>query len=276
MIVFDYLVQEEDLYKAIDVGTRLLPALIYIIFRLYPIGIAYIKKLNNEQTQKKIRLYEDVALLLIYILHSFIGYKWFIQPNHLYKWIYDDLMVGNKLFDDSEDVYIITKANLFFRWQLMFYFSLAVIVCLAPRKRDFKIMLSHHIFTIILIFTGWFCKFHRLVIFVIIIHDTADVFLQISRLSHRFCFKISSQILFVIFFIFHFVLRVCLFPFISFFGIMHTQNIESFFERFTPLLLLFTIWVLHIWWLILMCRIIYKKLFLKIDVSNLKEIRDNS
>lgn len=257
--------------KAMENLIIILPPTIYIIFRLYPTLISKNLKQTKQEYINKVRTYEDLGLLFFYILHCIFAYILFIKPKHLKEWIIDDHMIGNLILD--QDTF--NSAKVFYTWQLLFYISLIIIIWVPPIKKDVKIMLMHHLITIILTYTGWTCTYYRLVIIVLIIHDACDVLLQISRLFYKFKFEKISTLIFALFYVSHCILRVCVFPFISFYGIIHTETITSQFQRLFPLCLMTTLWMLHIYWAILMTRMIYKKVYLKQGPSEMDEVKNN-
>lgn len=62
-----------------------------------------------------------------------------------------------------------------------FYLSLMISQFSDVRRKDFWEMFAHHVITIFLLAFSWYHKFHRIGSLVIIIHDCADIFLEVRR-----------------------------------------------------------------------------------------------
>lgn len=65
---------------------------------------------------------------------------------------------------------------------LSFYWSLAVSHFFDVKHKDFWQMFIHHIATIVLMDFSWVCNMHRIGSLVLVIHDCADVLLEVSIL----------------------------------------------------------------------------------------------
>lgn len=62
---------------------------------------------------------------------------------------------------------------------LSFYWSLMVSQFFDVKRKDFWQMFAHHVLTICLLDLSWVCNFHKIGCLTIIVHDLADVFLEV-------------------------------------------------------------------------------------------------
>jgi Protein transporter of the TRAM (translocating chain-associating membrane) superfamily, longevity assurance factor len=65
---------------------------------------------------------------------------------------------------------------------LSFYYSLAVSQFFDVKRKDFWQMFLHHICTICLLSFSWICNLTRIGTLVLLVHDCADIFLEVSIL----------------------------------------------------------------------------------------------
>lgn len=63
---------------------------------------------------------------------------------------------------------------------MAFYWSLTVSQFFDVRRKDFWQMFIHHIITIALIAFSWICNLHRVGSLVLVVHDCADIFLEVN------------------------------------------------------------------------------------------------
>ena len=73
-------------------------------------------------------------------------------------------------------------ANLFryYMIELSFYWSLLFFQFMDTRRKDFWQMLAHHIVTLLLIHFSWITNFVRIGTLIMLLHDFADIFLDVS------------------------------------------------------------------------------------------------
>lgn len=66
---------------------------------------------------------------------------------------------------------------------LSFYWSLAISQFFDVKRKDFWQMFVHHIATITLMSFSWICNLHRVGTLVLLVHDCADIFLEVLLAS---------------------------------------------------------------------------------------------
>ncbi|XP_068997383.1 ceramide synthase 5-like [Embiotoca jacksoni] len=170
--------------------------------------------------------------------------------------------------------------------ELAFYWSLMFSQFIDIKRKDFIIMLVHHLATIILITFSYANNMLRAGTLVMCVHDASDIFLEAAKLANYAKYQRLCDSLFVVFTIIFFLTRLVIFPF----WIVHSVLIESWeivgpyqaWWLFNGLLLVLQ--TLHIIWFYLITRIAIKAIFKgkvskdersDIDSSSDEEINSN-
>ncbi|MBA0578392.1 hypothetical protein Gorai_020675, partial [Gossypium raimondii] len=81
------------------------------------------------------------------------------------------------------------------------------------RRSDFLVTMVHHIATIILIVLSYVCRFARVGIVTLALHEGSDVFLETAKMSKYSGLEWLASVAFVLFALSWTILRVLLFPF---------------------------------------------------------------
>jgi len=137
-------------------------------------------------------------------------------------------------------------------------------------RSDSLEMIIHHIVTIFLIVLSYLCNFTRIGTTVLILHDPSDVFLEsakvvnyVSKVKGREYWSHLCDVLFAIFAISFFVLRLVIYPYWVFYssyvvveGSMGS-NWTGFWIYFG---LLMALQLLHVFWFYLISKMIYRLL----------------
>uniref|UniRef100_A0A3Q3XPZ9 TLC domain-containing protein n=1 Tax=Mola mola TaxID=94237 RepID=A0A3Q3XPZ9_MOLML len=157
----------------------------------------------------------------------------------------------------SREQYNYYVAELAFYWSLMFSQFIDI------RRKDFMIMLVHHLATIMLITFSYANNMIRAGTLVMCLHDASDVFLEAAKLANYAKYQKLCDGLFVLFSISFFLARLVFYPF----WVVNSVLFESW-EIIGPyrawwLLngLLLVLQALHIIWFYLIARIAIKAIF---------------
>ncbi|XP_068643551.1 ceramide synthase LOH2-like [Aristolochia californica] len=172
--------------------------------------------------------------------------------------------------------------QLFYMCQCGFYiYSIGALLTWETRRKDFSIMMSHHIITVILIGYSYISRFFRIGSIVLALHDTSDVFMEAAKVFKYSERELAASVLFGLFAISWLILRLIFFPFwviwaVSFeFGdfldLSDGAVIVLYYAYNTMLLKLL---VFHIYWFKLICAMILRQLKNKGKVG--EDIRSDS
>ncbi|XP_008276023.1 ceramide synthase 5-like [Stegastes partitus] len=163
--------------------------------------------------------------------------------------------------------------------ELAFYWSLMFSQFIDIKRKDFVIMLVHHLATIILITFSYANNMLRAGTLVLCVHDASDIFLEAAKLANYAKYQRLCDGLFVVFSISFFLTRLVIFPF----WIVHSVLFESWeivgpyraWWLFNGLLLVLQ--TLHIIWFYLIARIAIKAIFKgKVSKDDRSDIESSS
>ncbi|XP_073327102.1 ceramide synthase 5-like [Pagrus major] len=163
--------------------------------------------------------------------------------------------------------------------ELAFYWSLMFSQFIDIKRKDFVIMLVHHLATIMLITFSYTNNMIRAGTLVMCVHDASDIFLEAAKLANYAKYQRLCDGLFVVFSISFFLARLVIYPF----WIVYTVLIDSW-EIIGPyrawwLLngLLLVLQTLHIIWFYLIARIAIKAIFKgKVSKDDRSDIESSS
>lgn len=128
-----------------------------------------------------------------------------------------------------------------------------------PHK-DFWQMFIHHIVTIALLWFSWICNVHRIGSLVLIVHDSADVLLQLFKILKYVGWQVSCARVYYLFTVVWIITRLGIFPF----WIIRSTSIEApkivpmfpaYYIFNTLFLLLLT---LHVIWTGVILKVAYR------------------
>ncbi|KAJ3700691.1 hypothetical protein LUZ61_004396 [Rhynchospora tenuis] len=171
---------------------------------------------------------------------------------------------------------------LFYMCQCGFYiYSIGALVAWETRRKDFSVMMSHHIVTTFLITYSYLTRFFRIGIIILALHDTSDVFLEVAKLFKYSEKEVAASVCFGLFAISWLLLRLIYFPF----WIIRTSSyecVEAFkdLEKFPTMFyyifntMLLTLLVFHIYWWKLIFNMILKQMSNKGQVG--EDVRSDS
>ncbi|XP_076348835.1 ceramide synthase 6-like [Tachypleus tridentatus] len=134
--------------------------------------------------------------------------------------------------------------------ELGFYWALTFSQFLDIKRKDFLQMFVHHIITIMLLSFSWACNFWRVGTLVMLIHDFADIPLEVTKMIKYLGKQNMADISFMIFTLAWIVSRLGLFPYRVIYSTMYEAlTILDFFPvYFIFNSLLLALQLLHIVW----------------------------
>lgn len=160
------------------------------------------------------------------------------------------------------------KLKLYYIGQCAFYiYSVAALLFWETRRKDFSVMMTHHIVTIGLVGYSYTTGNFRVGSVVLALHDISDVFMEAAKLFKYGENEFIASALFGLFAISWFLLRLIYFPF----WIIWSTSVECLryidlsrpdwhLQYYTFNTLLITLLVIHFYWWILIFRMIVRQL----------------
>lgn len=220
------------------------------------------------QERRKLNKFKESAWKFIYFLSAealalSVTYDEPWVRNTKYFWVGP----GEQVWPDQK-----TKLKLkgLYMYAAGFYtYSIFALVFWETRRKDFGVSMGHHVASVILIVLSYVFRFVRAGSVVLALHDASDVFLEIGKMSKYSGFEGFASFSFILFVISWIILRLTYYPFwilrSTSYEILLTLDKEKhkvdgpiFYYLFNTLL--FCLLVLHIYWWILMFRMLVKQI----------------
>lgn len=184
--------------------------------------------------------------IFIYGLYILWDKSWFW--NVRYCWL--DNYPHQSLTNDVWWYYMISMA---------FYWSLTFTQFIDVKRKDFWQMFAHHIITILLLTLSWIYNCYRFGSLILIVHDCADIFLEIAKLTKYATYQKVCDATFAFFTVIWIATRLGYFPRILYGIIVEApQDIPVFPAYYIFSTLLSLLLCLHIGWTYLILKIAHR------------------
>ncbi|GAB4837973.1 Ceramide synthase loh2 [Ancistrocladus abbreviatus] len=231
-------------------------------------------KLNEANRAKIVKCSESIWKLTYYatvevcVLRIAIHEPWFTDTKEYFRgWPNQELKLPLKLF---------------YMCQCGFYlYSIAALLMWETRRKDFAVMMSHHVITVILIGYSYITRFFRIGSVILALHDASDVFMEAAKVFKYSEKELAASVCFGFFAVSWLILRLVFFPFwviktssydVRAFLKLSEPYPKSLYYVFNTMLLMLL--VFHIYWWILICSMILRQLENKGKVG--EDIRSDS
>lgn len=158
--------------------------------------------------------------------------------------------------------------ELVYMGQCGFYiYSIAALLVWETRRKDFSVMMSHHVITVFLIGFSYITRFFRIGSVVLALHDASDVFMESAKLFKYSGNELGASVCFGLFAISWFILRLIIFPFwvirSSSYHLCHCLRLSELYHMLLYYIfntMLLALLVFHIYWWILIYSMIIRQL----------------
>uniref|UniRef100_A0A0E0KBM0 TLC domain-containing protein n=1 Tax=Oryza punctata TaxID=4537 RepID=A0A0E0KBM0_ORYPU len=238
-----------------------LDRLVYKPLAAYCFNSKASKLMNDEARQAKIVKFSESIWKLTY--YGSVQ-AWVLLIIKQETWSLDTM----QYFDGWPNQYMTSSLMLFYMCQCGFYiYSIFALVAWETRRKDFAVMMSHHVVTSVLIGYAYLTGFFRIGTVILALHDASDVFLETAKLCKYTEKELGASLFFGLFALSWLLLRLIYFPFwiiktSSYQSIISLRKLEKFpttlYYIFNTMLL--TLLVFHIYWWKLICLMIMKQL----------------
>ncbi|XP_073304227.1 ASC1-like protein isoform X1 [Primulina huaijiensis] len=244
-------------------------------------GMQDIENESREQ-KKKIRKFKESAWKCIYFLSAEIfalavtyDEPWF--KNTKYFWVGP----GNQSWPDQKCK--LKLKGLYMYTGGFYVYSIFALIFWETRRSDFGVSMGHHVATLILIIFSYTSRFVRVGSIVLALHDASDVFLEVGKMSKYSGAETLASFSFVLFVLSWVLLRLIYYPFWVLWSTSYevTQiwdkeklKLKGSIYYYIFNFLLFSLLVLHIYWWVLMLRMLVKQVLARGKVSD--DVRSDS
>ncbi|XP_060550778.1 ceramide synthase 3 isoform X1 [Pantherophis guttatus] len=155
----------------------------------------------------------------------------------------------------------------YYMLQMSFYWSLLFTLGTDTKRKDFMAHVVHHFAALGLMFCSYSANYLRLGTLVMIVHDSADIWLEAAKMFNYARWDNTCSVLFVIFAVVFFITRLILFPCwilraSIYYPVFYTQTLVIAYFVYNGQLLILQ--GLHLYWAYLVFKILKKFIFVKV------------
>lgn len=191
------------------------------------------------------------------------------------SWVWDT----NNCWINYPRQYVDTSIYHYYVIEISFYFSLLASQFYDVKRKDFWQMFLHHIITLSLLSFSLMCNFIRIGSLIIVLHDTADSWLELAKMGSYAKLNWICDPVFAGFTIVWLLTRLMAYPYIilyttTFEAVNHLENRFPAYYYFN--ILLYTLQVMHFIWFYMILRVAYKSLFKGVREDDRSECSDDS
>ncbi|KAM7261687.1 hypothetical protein ACFE04_020764 [Oxalis oulophora] len=240
------------------------------------------KDIDAKDKEKKIRKFKESAWKCIYFLSAELlvlsvtyNEPWFTDTK--YYWIGP----GNQVWPDQK---MKLKLKGVYMYAAGFYtYSIFALIFWETRRADFGVSMGHHVATVILIVLSYIWRFVRVGSIVLAVHDASDIYLEVGKMSKYAGAETIASLAFVLFVLSWISLRLVYYPFWVIWSTSYevVQTLDKkkhkvegpiYYYVFNTLLL--CLLVLHIYWWVLIYRMLVKQIADRGKIS--EDVRSDS
>ncbi|KAK2976397.1 hypothetical protein RJ640_008107 [Escallonia rubra] len=239
-------------------------------------------KVETDERRKKIRKFKESAWKCVYYLSAEIlalavtyDEPWF--TNTSYFWVGP----GNQVWPEQK---IKLKLKGLYMYTGGFYtYSIFALIFWETRRSDFGVSMGHHVATAILIVLSYIFRFARVGSVVLALHDASDVFLEVGKMSKYSGAEALASFSFILFVLSWVLLRLIYYPFWVLWSTSYEviksvdkekHKVDGPIYYYVFNTLLFCLLVLHIYWWVLMYRMLVKQIQARGQLS--EDVRSDS
>jgi len=209
------------------------------------------KIVKCSESMWKLAYYATVEACVLKIIHS---EPWFRDTKEYFRgWPNQEFTLPLKLY---------------YMCQCGFYtYSIAALLTWETRRKDFSVMMSHHVITVALIGCSYITRLFRIGSITLALHDASDVFMEAAKVFKYSEKELGASVFFGFFAISWLILRLIFFPFwvinatsydlIKFLDLSKAYHTLLYYAFNTMLLMLL---VFHIYWWVLICAMVWRLL----------------
>ncbi|KAI3371372.1 hypothetical protein L3Q82_023961, partial [Scortum barcoo] len=150
--------------------------------------------------------------------------------------------------------------------EMGFYLSLLLSLTFDVKRKDFKEQVIHHFATLTLLTFSWISNYIRIGTLVMAIHDSADILLEGAKVFNYAKWHKTTNAMFVVFTVIFTASRLVIFPFwlIHCTWVYPLEMFPPFFGYYFFNVMLLVLQMLHLYWAVLISRMLYKFIFSKV------------
>ena len=220
-------------------------------------GKKAIKQLPDKDKKKLDKFKESAWKLCIYSFFTF-GLLFALRKE---RWLYDAADMWRGLPHKQS---FKRQVKLMYLFELAFYnYCVPALLVWETKRKDFRMMMTHHVVTIILIGLSYTFSYARVGTAIMILHDACDIFLEAAKMCKYCKNEIGANVFFVTFTLSWLLLRLIYYPFFCIRSAIWV-SIEVMGkppEYHTIFIIcLCSLQVMHVFWFYMIVKMIFKAL----------------
>ncbi|CAH8521719.1 unnamed protein product [Schistosoma turkestanicum] len=252
--------QIKELSKTLSLGDR-------------SIEVWFRKRRNREKSSTIVKFVESEWKLCYYT--TMFLYGLFVLHDKSYFWDVKDTMLNYPFHVLTPEI------HWYYMIQLGYYTASLLWIFYEVKRSDFKVLLMHHISTVLLLTFSYVTNYHRVGAVVLILHDIADCWMEAAKVCKYVNKHVTAEILFSIFVPIWIVTRLTYFPLWVIWAIIKFNVFVNGPYPAVSIMLgfLLVLQILHIYWFCLIVKIaiqVKSKGHLVKDCRSESELSDES
>ncbi|KAK5911069.1 hypothetical protein CgunFtcFv8_005279 [Champsocephalus gunnari] len=213
----------------------------------------WFRRRRNQERPCKLKKFREASWrFTFYLVAFFAGLAALIDK----PWLYD----MKQVWEDFPKMPLLPSEYWYYMIELGFYVSLIFSIASDVKRKDFKEQIIHHVATISLISFSWLVNYIRAGTLIMLVHDSSDSFMEAAKMFNYAGWRKTCNIMFTTFAAVFIFTRLVILPF----WIIHTTCVYPL-TLYRPFLgfyffngLMFVLQALHIFWAILILRMVVK------------------
>ncbi|KAJ3699272.1 hypothetical protein LUZ61_002977 [Rhynchospora tenuis] len=226
------------------------------------------KLIESDESRRKIRKFKESAWKCVYFLSGevlaiLVTYNepWFTNTRSFWVGPGDQVWPDQKIKLKLRTVYMYVGG--------FYVYSIFALMFWETKRSDFGVSMTHHVATAVLIALSYIFRFARVGSVVLALHDASDVFLEIGKMAKYIHCEWLASFAFLLFVVSWVLLRLICFPFWVIWSTSYEVLLALDKEKhkfWGPIYyyvfntLLFALLVLHIYWWVLIYRMLVKQI----------------
>ncbi|XP_038721452.1 LAG1 longevity assurance homolog 3-like [Tripterygium wilfordii] len=237
---------------------------------------------ETAERRKKIRKFKESAWKCVYFLSAELlalsvtyNEPWFTNTKSFWVGPGEQVWPDQKMKFKLKGVYMYAAG--------FYTYSIFALIFWETRRSDFGVSMGHHVVSVILIVLSYILRFARVGSVVLALHDASDVFLEVGKMSLYSGAERMASVSFVLFVLVWLLLRLIYYPFWVLWSTSYEivqyldfkkHGVDGPVCYYVFNTLLYCLLVLHIYWWVLMLRMLVKQVQARGQISD--DIRSDS
>uniref|UniRef100_A0A1A8GPR9 Ceramide synthase 2a n=2 Tax=Nothobranchius korthausae TaxID=1143690 RepID=A0A1A8GPR9_9TELE len=213
----------------------------------------WFRQRRNQDRPSKLKKFQEASWRFTFYLFAFFGGLGVLVDK---PWFHD----VKQVWEDFPKMPLLPSQYWYYVFELGFYLSVVFSLASDVKRKDFKEQIVHHVATILLISFSWLVNYIRAGTLIMLLHDASDYLMESAKMFNYARWKRTCNFIFTVFAVVFIITRLIILPF----WIIHTTLVYPLtvhrpffgFCFFNGLMLVLQ--VLHIFWAVLIVRMVIK------------------